>query len=229
MGYINGYFQNILRQKAVYLGPWQNQFARTFLEHANEFSQFSLQSRHLQNDLFEKWKHVNKSSDVEEPHVMIPKWSISVHARCKNCYVKNLLGKCYILLDFWKQSWTGISSNTNNGKFACGHQLRLFCYADALEPLTLGKRSSRWWKGSLTGSDGYEHILGALNPHGKTCTGASCLWHFLCDGLNCWTARDVRSLAKCHQLWHPSLFGYKFQQEKSNLQLVEQNVGHHQQ
>ena len=47
-------FSEHTKTEAVYLGPWQNQFARTFLEHANEFPQFSLQSRHLQNDLFEK-------------------------------------------------------------------------------------------------------------------------------------------------------------------------------
>jgi hypothetical protein len=55
---LNGLYQWLFSEhtktEAVYLGPWQNQFARTFLEHANEFSQFSLQSRHLQNDLFEK-------------------------------------------------------------------------------------------------------------------------------------------------------------------------------
>ena len=164
---LNGLYQWLFSEhtktEAVYLGPWQNQFARTFLEHAP--FQFSLQSRHLQNDLFEKWRRtLTNRRMLRSPMLWYRNDPYVTCLDAKNCYVKNLLGKCYILLDFWKQSWTGISSNTNNGKFACGHQLRLFCYANALEPLTLGERSSRWWKGSLTGSDGYETHFGSLEP-----------------------------------------------------------------
>ena len=63
-------------------------------------------------------------------------------------------------------------------------------------------------------------MFGPISPNDKTCAGASSLRPaaFSCDGLNCWT-RDVCSLAKSHQLWHPSLFGHNFQRKKVTFTL----------